>query len=251
VPAEDDEAESAVRRLKSDWEQRARSPSRDYFVAAHPGWDDPEQRERQAQQDAAFMLQDLAMPLASADVLEIGCGIGRLVPYVAPRALSYTGLDFAAPMLEEARRRHGALPNVRFLESDGLHVPPAARDRCYQLVFAMAVLIHCPREVVAVLVADAWKLVSGDGELRLQLRAAEADASGELRRTLDLHASTGLLAVPASDHALLQEGFMGAAFQLAEVVPFLRGLTAGDVTAVRADPLIYAAVRRHGRRAST
>ena len=51
------------------------------------------------------------------DVLDLGCGIGRLAPLLA-RARSVLGLDVSANMITEARRRV-ALPNVTFAQASG------------------------------------------------------------------------------------------------------------------------------------
>ena len=170
-----DDPEAEARRLAQDWELRAQSPSRDFFVASHPGWDDPAAWERQARHDADFLLQRLPRPLAGAHLLEIGCGVGRLVPALAPRVASYTGFDIAPSMVAEARARHGAVANARFLEADGLAAPAGARDRRYDVALAHAVFIHCPREVIAALIADCWTLLADGGELRFQLRADPHD----------------------------------------------------------------------------
>lgn len=54
------------------------------------------------------------VPVAGRDVLDFGCGIGRVTIAIAPEARSAVGLDLSSEMLAQARRRAGALPNVRF-----------------------------------------------------------------------------------------------------------------------------------------
>jgi len=262
-----------ARQLGHDWEQRASSPARDFFVASHPGWDVPEQWEKQAAVDAAFVLQGLEPGwLAAADVLEIGCGVGRLSAQLAPRVLSYTGFDIAASMVAEARRRHAALPNARFLECDGLGAPLPACDRLYQLALAWSVFIHCPRDVVAALIVDTWALLAPGGELRFQLRAdpadfdagpapaaepgaAAADAPADAPAPVTVGSAREQLAesqriMSPESIALLQAAdYMGAVFAEREVVPFVRGLTGGEVVVARVDPLhLYGAVRRRRTR---
>jgi SAM-dependent methyltransferase len=50
-----------------------------------------------------------------ADVLDLGVGTGRTTPFLAAIARRYVGLDYAASMLEEARRLH---PGVDFVAGD-------------------------------------------------------------------------------------------------------------------------------------
>ena len=66
----------------------------------------------------------------SADVLDLGCGIGRMAGALAPRCRSIHGLDVSAGMVAEARRRWAGLPNVRFeiTSGHGLDRPPASLD---------------------------------------------------------------------------------------------------------------------------
>ncbi len=72
-------------------------------------------------------------------------------------------------MIAEVRQRLRDDRGARFLESDGLSVPEAAGDRCYDLALVMAVFIYCPREIVASLAADAVSLLASGGGLRFQL----------------------------------------------------------------------------------
>ena len=54
----------------------------------------------------------------TSDVLDLGCGIGRVAASLAPRVRSVLGLDVSSGMIAEARRRHDA-PNLRFAVTDG------------------------------------------------------------------------------------------------------------------------------------
>ena len=165
--------------LARHWEERAASPSRDFFVASHPGWDDPVAWEATARRDAELFLHGLdADWLAGADVLEIGCGVGRLARSLCERVAGYTGVDIAPGMVAEARARCADLDTARFCVGDGLGLPAEARDRHYDLVLSVAVLIHCPREVIERLVRAGYEQLRPGGQLRLQLRADPGDPTG-------------------------------------------------------------------------
>jgi SAM-dependent methyltransferase len=171
-----------ARLLKANWERLADSEFRDFYVASHAGWRDPQHWSRQARRDTIALLYGLDDgDLSRRHVLEIGCGVGRLVPFLAPRVKSYTGVDIAAGMIEEARRRCDAVGlagTARFFVSDGLGVPPEAADRAYGLVLSLAVLIHCPRDVIRSLLASALAVLEPGGQLRFQLRADRDDPTG-------------------------------------------------------------------------
>lgn len=63
-------------------------------------------------------------PLAGRDVLDVGCGDGRLAVRMAERNARVTGLDLSPAMLAAARERAGrAGVSVQFLEGDALALP--------------------------------------------------------------------------------------------------------------------------------
>jgi len=69
--------------------------------------------------------------LLDDDVLDIGCGIGRMAEALAGRCRSVLGLDVSPGMVAEARRRHGAQAHLRFEVTDGTGLdtlPPDAFD---------------------------------------------------------------------------------------------------------------------------
>ena len=165
--------------LKDDWERRAQSPSRDFFVASHPGWNKPERWAAQAQADTDGILLGVdRQELTRAHMLEIGCGVGRLARTFRPLVQSYTGFDISASMVSEASERNADLPDTRFFEGDGLRVPDGARDRAYDFVLSLAVFIHCPKDVISGLLEDAWSLMSPGALLRCQVRANAKDPTG-------------------------------------------------------------------------
>ena len=59
-------------------------------------------------------LQSSRLLQPNADVLDLGCGFGRVAAALAPCCRSVLGLDVSAGMIAEARRRHAGLANTRF-----------------------------------------------------------------------------------------------------------------------------------------
>lgn len=58
------------------------------------------------------------------DVLDFGCGFGRVAAALAPRCRSVLALDVSGGMVAEANRRHGGTPGLHFTQTDGRSVPP-------------------------------------------------------------------------------------------------------------------------------
>ena len=101
--SEPSDLNSWAKLLKENWEKRSRSDSRDFFVASHPGWQDEETVRRKAKTELDLVLANLDSKfLSQKQVLEIGCGPGRLAQYVGPRVLGYTGIDIAEGMIQGA-----------------------------------------------------------------------------------------------------------------------------------------------------
>jgi SAM-dependent methyltransferase len=74
---------------------------------------------------------------ADDDVVEIGCGIGRLTRALAARARSVRALDISERMLAQARELNPQLANVEWLHGDGSTlsgVVSASADACYSFV---------------------------------------------------------------------------------------------------------------------
>lgn len=69
----------------------------------------------------------LAVELAAGDVVDLGCGTGALAVDLAHRGMRVTGVDPAAAMLDQARRRPGAAPVV-WRQGDAADLPDAASD---------------------------------------------------------------------------------------------------------------------------
>jgi SAM-dependent methyltransferase len=72
-----------------------------------------------ATDELAAWLDDEKLVGPEIDILDLGCGIGRVAAALAPRARSVLGLDVSAGMVAEARRRCAGLPGLRFAQTSG------------------------------------------------------------------------------------------------------------------------------------
>ncbi len=111
--------------------------------------------------------------ISDGDWLDLGCGSSALSQAWTRRGLrgSYTGLDFSAALLEEARLQPGHMEN-----SDGLRISFLQRnlleanwrdgfqDAQFDGVVAFAVLHHIPgSEVRTRLLQQVWRLIKPGG----------------------------------------------------------------------------------------
>ena len=85
------------------------------------------------------------------DVLDFGCGFGRVASALAPHCRSVLALDVSAGMVAEARNRYGGVPGLQFEHTDGRTVPPGP--------FGLVLLVDSMPYVVQAGLADS--VVSG------------------------------------------------------------------------------------------
>ncbi len=77
------------------------------------------------------------------EIVEIGCGVGRLTRPLAERGASVRAIDVSAEMLERARELNPELENVEWIQGDGESlsgVEDASADAC----FSWVVFQHIP-----------------------------------------------------------------------------------------------------------
>ncbi len=77
------------------------------------------------------------------EVLDLGCGIGRLTRVMAGRAAHVTALDVSPEMLARAQELNPALDNVEWVLGDGTSLT-GVEDASHDVVVSHVVLQHIP-----------------------------------------------------------------------------------------------------------
>jgi cyclopropane fatty-acyl-phospholipid synthase-like methyltransferase len=101
-------------------------------------------------------------------VLEIGCGVGRLLRPLAGRVARIVGVDVSGGMLDRARDYCEGLPNVELELTDGsLDFLP---DAGFDFAFSHIVFQHLPRKAYAQrYFRDAFRVLAPGGIFRVQV----------------------------------------------------------------------------------
>jgi SAM-dependent methyltransferase len=153
--------------MRDDWDARALRDAARYVDSESR---DPQQFDRRARHDTQLILADVERYLSGESaVLEIGCGIGRLLEQMAPRFREAWGVDVSNEMVRQARQRLAHLSNVTVRPSSGADLsglPSEYFDLCYSYI----VLQHVPdRAAIQGYLKDARRVLRARGILKIQV----------------------------------------------------------------------------------
>jgi ubiquinone/menaquinone biosynthesis C-methylase UbiE len=125
---------------KRYWNKAAEDPKVDekYISDLTEGWDE-------------------ALGTLKPKVLEIGCGVGRLMKR------DYYGIDISSKMLEIAKKRK---PECHFKLCDGKSIP--FPDNTFRSVYCVLVFQHIPFEEVKEYITEAHRVLKKKGIFRFQ-----------------------------------------------------------------------------------
>ena len=129
------------------------------------------------------------------DVLDLGCGIGRITRAMAPIVRSVTGVDISTRMLERARERCAGFANVRLRESSGLdlHGLSTASFDVALAVDTFPYLVQSAISLAETHVAEASRLLRPSGELVVLQFSYRGDAQEDASDMARFAAAHGFL----------------------------------------------------------
>lgn len=121
--------------------------------------DDVELFEQTGRQQA-----EVLAPLLPSDavVVDVGCGIGRVAKYLAPRCELLWAVDVSKEMLTMAAERLADVPNVRFARCADTRIPDIA-DASVDFVYSVLVLQHLEREDAFLMLREIHRILKPGG----------------------------------------------------------------------------------------
>jgi cyclopropane fatty-acyl-phospholipid synthase-like methyltransferase len=177
-----------LRKMRRDWERRARENPRHYVLTGRSQWSDEEffrSGEVTMQED---ILNDLTNICRGRDpkemtVLEIGCGAGRVTRAFANFFGSVWAVDISAEMVRQAQQAVAGFPNAHVLRNNGkdlsaIHPSWWGRRRGretpqFDFAFSSMVFQHIPtREIIETYVRDVHGLLRPGGLFKFQVQGA-------------------------------------------------------------------------------
>jgi cyclopropane fatty-acyl-phospholipid synthase-like methyltransferase len=146
---------------KSTWNSEANRDAHDAILTGAT----PETFERTGQSDADMVARYVRPGDA---VLNIGCGVGRVEKYLAPRVREMWGIDVSGEMIRRAEKRLAGLPNVRLREVGNREFLSSFGSATIDLIFSFLVLQHLEREDAFLYLRDAQRVLKPGGRLFTQ-----------------------------------------------------------------------------------
>lgn len=142
-------------------------------------------------------LQDWGLLGGEWSYLDIGCGIGRLEQALAPAVRSITGIDISPKMLELARTRCAALPNVVFQLANGCDLRGFAAGSMDVVlaVDSFPYLLRCGGSLVERHLSEAVRVLKPGGQLAIFNFSYRNDLAADRNELARLAAGLGLTLV--------------------------------------------------------
>ena len=181
-------------RARRFWDERADEDAF-YFVDSRLeyGRPDIERFWRSGEVDLERFMDTLMEQIdQSDDVVEIGCGVGRLTRVLSRDAATVRALDISERMLERARHHNAGLANVEWIHGDGATLTGIADESAdivvshvvFQHIADPAVTLGYVREIGRVLRPGGWAgfQISNDPGVHTDKRRFGHAARALLRR---------------------------------------------------------------------
>jgi len=168
--------------MKGDWDSFARRDAPWHIIMAE-GRDEATFRAS-GQRDAAMIYEAVAEALPSRQrVLEIGCGIGRLLEPMSEHFRELYGVDISGEMVRQGRARLAHLPNVRLEEVDGSGALPFADDT-FDFCYSYITFHHIPyKNIVLRYIVEAHRVLAPGGIFHFHLFGRREGAWQNVRET--------------------------------------------------------------------
>ena len=116
-------------------------------------------------------------------MLEIGCGIGRMLPFFAALFAQVHGVDVAPAMIEQGRARLAHLPNVHLHLGSGRDLA-GFPDAWFDLVLTFQVFQHIPdKQVIADYVREMFRVLKPGGLAKIYVKSQPWPGQGPVPDT--------------------------------------------------------------------
>ena len=154
-------------KMKQDWDQRAQHHAR--FWIATENYQTEEVFAQSGQETAQALLKTIAgLHQPSWKVLDIGCGIGRVLKPLATHFQTLIGIDVSPTMIAQSKSWLAEHPHVSTFENSGVDLREF-KDQSFNLVYSYVAFQHMPRPVFEHYLLEINRVLLPEGYLAMQL----------------------------------------------------------------------------------
>jgi SAM-dependent methyltransferase len=163
--------------MRSDWDARGGENAKFYInTREYDGFDFALSGCRDAFEVLGLLHKELRHDMR---VLEIGCGIGRMLQFFGVLFEEVHGIDIAPSMVAQARQYLRKSPNVQVHLGDGRTLTGLPSDH-FDLALSFQVFQHIPdRAVIDDYVRDTFRVLRSRGIFKFLVKTKPWDGQGE------------------------------------------------------------------------
>ena len=157
--------------MRDFWDKRARENAL-WYICSNLDYAQPDSERFWAsgEEDLDRILPQFEIHLdGSQQVVEIGCGTGRLTRALARRTRMVVGIDVSAEMVERARKALAAVPNAEVVLGNGRDLSDF-KDASFDFGFSFIVFQHIPDPAItATYIAEIGRVLRQGGSTVFQI----------------------------------------------------------------------------------
>lgn len=169
-----------LKKMRSDWDERARENARYYIATCQEEWTDEEFFRSGEIWVQNYVLKDLSAVCQQRSptdmrVLEIGCGAGRMTRAVAKLFGKVDAVDVSGEMIARARQALRDCPNVQLHQNNGADLAMFDAE-VFDFAFSGIVFQHIPsKAVVKNYIHEAWRVLRPGSHFTFQIQGVPID----------------------------------------------------------------------------
>jgi SAM-dependent methyltransferase len=204
-------------RMRKDWDERARKNARYFVATAKENWTDENFFESGRDWIRLYVLPDLTLisrgrPIAELNMLELGCGAGRMTRGFSEMFRFVDAVDVSTEMIKKAEAVLSDCSNVAFHVNNGVTLPMFS-DNSFDFIFSGIVFQHIPsKSIIRSYIREASRLLRSGSVFKFQV-----DGIPKRRRHTDSWHGAGLsedeIVSMANRYGFIIHSSMGAGTQ--------------------------------------
>ncbi len=153
-----------AQQMRSDWDRRI---AHDHRFWMSDGYRDDRTMWESGERDFAILVDGIERPDEKV-LVDLGCGVGRLVRAGAKRFRKVMGFDVSAEAIRRAQELLHDVPNAELLVGSGVDLQPL-EAQSVDVVTSFAALTSMPTTVIARYLADMHRVLKMGGVARIQV----------------------------------------------------------------------------------